>query len=111
MKKTQIYFNIELDENKIPEKISWSANDGGVNNKDSKAVFLSVWDHEPQETLKIDLWTKDMPLDQMNVFFHQTLVSMSETFFKSTQNEKMTDAFKQFCEYFAENLKLQSPPN
>ena len=69
MKKTQISFNIELDENKIPEKITWSANDGGVNNKDSKAVFLSVWDHEPQETLKIDLWTKDMPVDQMNVFF------------------------------------------
>ena len=48
MKKTQISFNVELDENKIPEKISWSATDGGVKNKESKAVFLSVWDHEPQ---------------------------------------------------------------
>lgn len=111
MKKTQISFNIELDENKIPEKITWSANDGGVNNKDSKAVFLSVWDHEPQETLKIDLWTKDMPIDQMNVFFHQTLVSMNETFRRATQNEKMSDSFKQFCDYFAEKLKLKSPPN
>ena len=107
MKKTQISFNIELDENKIPEKITWSANDGGVNNKDSKAVFLSVWDHEQQETLKIDLWTKDMPVDQMNVFFHQTLVSMSDTFMRSTNNEKMTDAFKQFCDYFAENLNIK----
>jgi len=107
MKKTQISFNIELDENKIPEKITWSANDGGVNNKDSKAVFLSVWDHEPKETLKIDLWTKDMPVDQMNVFFHQTLVSMSDTFMRSTNNEKMTDAFKQFCDYFAENLNIK----
>lgn len=109
MKKTQISFNVELDENKIPEKINWSATDGGISNEKSKAVFISVWDHKKQETLKIDLWTKDMPLDQMNVFFHQTLVSMSETFFKATQNEKMTDAFKQFCEYFAENLQLQSP--
>ena len=107
MKKTQISFNIELDENKIPEKITWSANDGGVNNKDSKAVFLSVWDHKHQETLKIDLWTKDMPVDQMNVFFHQTLVSMSDTFMRSTNNEKMTDAFKQFCDYFAENLNIK----
>lgn len=107
MKKTQISFNIELDENKIPEKITWSANDGGVNNKDSKAVFLSVWDHKPQKTLKIDLWTKDMPVDQMNVFFHQTLVSMSDTFMRSTNNEKMTDAFKQFCDYFAENLNIK----
>ena len=106
MKKTQISFDIELDENKIPEKINWSANDGGIKNKESKAVFLSVWDHEPQETLKIDLWTKDMPVDQMNVFFHQTLVSMRDTFLRSTDNEKMTDAFKQFCDYFAKNLNL-----
>ena len=63
MKKTQITFDLELDENKIPKKISWSATDGGVYNKDSKAVLLSVWNHESQETLKIDLWTKDMPLD------------------------------------------------
>ena len=109
MKNTRISFDVELDENKVPEKITWSAPDGGVSNEKSKAVFLSVWDDNKQETLKIDLWTKDMPLDQMNVFFHQTLVSMSETFFKATQNEKMTDAFKQFCEYFAENLQLQSP--
>ncbi|MGY8945698.1 MAG: gliding motility protein GldC [Flavobacteriales bacterium] len=111
MKKTQIFFDVELDENKIPEKISWSATDGGVLNEESKAVILSVWNHKSQETLKIDLWTKDMPLDQMNVFFHQTLVSMSDTFFRATQNEKMTDSFKQFCDYFAENLKIKLPPN
>jgi|TARA_B110000438_G_scaffold288315_1_gene321605 gliding motility-associated protein GldC len=111
MKKTQISFDVELDENKIPEKISWSASDGGVSDEESKAVFLSVWNHESQETLKIDLWTKDMPLDQMNVFFHQTLVSMSDTFLRATQNEKMTDSFKQFCDYFAENLKIKLPPN
>ena len=111
MKKTQITFDVELDENKIPEKISWSATDSGVYEKDSKAILLSVWNHESQETLKIDLWTKDMPLDQMNVFFHQTLVSMSDTFFRATQNEKMTDSFKQFCDYFAKNLKIKLPPN
>jgi gliding motility-associated protein GldC len=103
MKKTQIIFDVELDKNKIPEKISWSASDG--------AAFISVWDDKVQETLKIDLWTKDMPLDQMNVFFHQTLVSMSDTFLRSTQNEKMTDSFKQFCDYFAENLKIKLPSN
>ena len=111
MKNTRISFDVELDENKVPEKITWSAPDGGVSNEKSKAVFLSVWDDNKQETLKIDLWTKDMPIDQMNVFFHQTLVSMSDTYFRSTNNEKMTDSFKQFCDYFAENLKLKSPPN
>ena len=107
MKKTRISFDVELDENKVPEKITWSAPDGGVSNEKSKAVFLSVWDDNKQETLKIDLWTKDMPVDQMNVFFHQTLVSMSDTFMRSTNNEKMTDAFKQFCDYFAKNLDIK----
>ena len=107
MKNTRISFDVELDENKVPEKITWSAPDGGVSNEKSKAVFLSVWDDNKQETLKIDLWTKDMPIDQMNVFFHQTLVSMSDTYFRSTNNEKMTDSFKQFCDYFAENLNIK----
>ena len=111
MKKSKITFEITLDENKVPEKIKWSAPDGGVNNEDSKATFISVWNQKKQETLKIDLWTKDMPVDQMNVFIHQTLVSMSETFFKATQNEKIYDAFKQFCDYFSEKLNLQSPSN
>ena len=107
MKKSKITFEITLDENKVPEKIKWSAPDGGVNNEDSKATFISVWNYKKQETLKIDLWTKDMPVDQMNVFIHQTLVSMSETLFKATQNQKIYDAFKQFCDYFSENLNLK----
>ena len=107
MKKTRISFDVELDENKVPEKITWSAPDGGVSNEKSKAVFLSVWDDNKQETLKIDLWTKDMPLDQMNVFFHQTLVSLSQSYLKATNNEKMNDAFNQFCDYFAEKLELR----
>ena len=111
MKKSKITFEITLDENKVPEKIKWSAPDGGVNNEESKATFISVWNQKKQETLKIDLWTKDMPVDQMNVFIHQTLVSMSETFFKATQNEKIYDAFKQFCDYFSEKLNLQSSSN
>ena len=107
MKKSKISFEITLDENKVPEKIKWSAPDGGIVNQDSKASFLSVWNHEKQETLKIDLWTKDMPVDQMNVFFHQTLVSLSESYLKATNNEKMNDAFNQFCDYFAEKLELK----
>lgn len=107
MKNSKITFEITLDENKVPEKIKWSAPDGGVNNEDSKSTFISVWNHEKQETLKIDLWTKDMPVNEMNVFIHQTLVSLSQSFYKATNNDKMTDAFNQFCDYFSENLHLK----
>ncbi|WP_299130198.1 gliding motility protein GldC [uncultured Winogradskyella sp.] len=105
---SKIELNVELDENRVPEKLRWSAQDGGVSNEEAKAIMLSVWDSNAQETLKIDLWTKDMPVDEMKLFFHQTLVTMSDTFMRATQDEKMTATMKDFCDYFAEKLELKN---
>lgn len=98
---------VGLDENRVPEELKWSAEDGGIVNEEAKAMFLSVWDSKNQESLKIDLWTKDMPVDEMKVFFHQTLLAMSDTFMKATQDDKMTTTMKDFCDYFAEKLELK----
>ena len=104
---SEIKFLVELDENRVPEKLTWSAEDGGVELEDAKAMMLSIWDSKVQETLRIDLWTKDMPVDEMKLFFHQTLVAMSETFQRATQDEKMADTMKDFCDYFAEKMQLK----
>ncbi|GGW51712.1 gliding motility protein GldC [Arenibacter certesii] len=104
---SEINLQITLDENRVPEKLKWSAEDGGISNEEAKAMLLSVWDSKNQESLKIDLWTKDMPVDEMRIFFHQTLVSLSDTFYKATQDEKMTATMKDFCDYFAEKLELK----
>ena len=106
-RNSKIEISVDLDENKIPEKIFWSAEDGNIKNKESKALFLSDWDSEKKESLRIDLWTKEMPLDEMKIFFHQTLVAMSDTFNRATQDEKMTATMKDFCDYFAEKLNLK----
>lgn len=106
-KTSTIELHVELDENKVPEKLSWTAQDGGINNEEAKAMMLSVWDSKAQETLRIDLWTKDMPVDEMKLFFHQTLVEMSNTFQRATQDDKMTATMKDFCDYFAEKLDLK----
>lgn len=103
---SEIKFTIELDENKIPEKLEWDAKDGGISNEETKAFLISVWDAKKKETLKMDLWTKDMPIDEMKQFFHQTLLSMSDTFYKATNDEKMTATMRDFCNYFAEKLDL-----
>lgn len=105
---SEIKLTVGLDENRVPEELNWSAEDGGVQNQEAKAMMLSVWDSKHQESLKIDLWTKDMPVDEMKVFFHQTLVTMADTFMKATQDEKMTATMKDFCDYFAEKLELKS---
>jgi gliding motility-associated protein GldC len=103
---SEIKFFVELDENKVPEKLSWTAQDGGVQAEEAKAIMLSIWDSKTQESLRIDLWTKDMPVDEMKLFFHQTLVAMSDTFKRATDDEKMSDTMKDFCDYFAEKLEL-----
>ena len=104
---SEIKFQIELDENKVPEQLFWSAQDGGISQKESKAILLSIWDSKEQETLRIDLWTKEMPVDEMKLFFHQTLVAMSDTYQRATGDEKMAYTMKDFCDYFAEKLELK----
>ena len=101
-----ITLKIELDENKIPENIKWSAPDGRVDHEETKAFLLSIWDHQQKETLKIDLWTKDMPVDEMKLFFHQIFVTMSETYMKATDDDKMAKTMRDFADYFSEKLEL-----
>ena len=65
--KSEIKVNVELDENRVPEKMFWSAKDGGVVNEESKAEMLSVWDHKNQESMRIDLWTKELTHSLLSV--------------------------------------------
>jgi len=105
--KSKIAIDVLLDENKVPEKLHWTAEDGGVSHEEAKAIFLSVWDHKTKESLRIDLWTKEMPLDEMKIFFHQTLSAMADTFERATNDEKMSATMRDFCDYFAEKLELK----
>ncbi|MEM7086793.1 MAG: gliding motility protein GldC [Bacteroidota bacterium] len=103
---SEIKIKVGLDENKIPEELHWSAPGGDVKDQEAKAMLLSVWDPKAKEALRIDLWTKDMPLDEMKVFFHQTLTAMAGTFRRATNDEKMSATMLDFCDYFAEKLEL-----
>lgn len=103
---SDINIRVELDENRVPEKLTWTAKDGGVDRAKSKAMLLSIWDDKVQETLRIDLWTKDMPVDEMKKFFHQTLVAMADTYERATEDEKMAATMRDFCDYFAEKTDL-----
>ena len=104
---SKIEFTVGLDENKVPEKLHWTAEEGGISNEEAKALMISVWDAKAKDTLRMDLWTKDMPVDQMKQFFHQTLVSMADTFERATNDEKMTATMRDFCDYFAKKLELK----
>jgi len=104
---SKIEITVGLDENKVPEKLFWNAEEGGISNAEAKALMISVWDSETKDTLRMDLWTKDMPIDEMKIFFHQSLVSMADTFERATNDEKMSATMRDFCDYFAEKLELK----
>jgi len=109
VKTSDITCRVGLDEQNVPVKIEWMAQDSPDTPefKESKAMLVSFFDKDYRDTYKIDLWTKDMPVDEMKLFFHQTLVSLTDTFMKATQDEKMTATMKDFCEYFAEKMELK----
>ena len=66
---SKIVLEVALDENRVPESLNWTADDGGIHNEEAKAMLLSVWDSKNKESLKIDLWTKDMPVGERRSSF------------------------------------------
>lgn len=104
---SKIEFKVGLDENKVPEEMNWTAADGGITNEETKALMISVWDSKEKDTLRMDLWTKDMPMDEMKQFYHQTLLSMADSFERATNDTKMSATMRDFCDYFAEKLELK----
>lgn len=97
-----------MDENQVPDKMSWKTTDGD-NSGEVKAMMLSVWDEKSQNTMRIDLWTKEMKVDEMKFFVHQSILTMSDTFERATGEKEMTMAMKDFCDYFAEKMNLRPP--
>ncbi|MCE2496539.1 MAG: gliding motility protein GldC [Flavobacteriales bacterium] len=106
---SEIKFEIQLDDNKVPERMSWNASDGGVTDEEAKAVMMSVWDPKSKETLRIDLWSKDMLLDEMKIFYHQTLMGMADSFERATNDKEVAQGMRMFAEDFAKRLRLIDP--
>jgi gliding motility-associated protein GldC len=108
--KSKVIFEVGLDENRIPEEIKWSADDAGITREPAEAIMVSVWNDQKKETLRLDLWTKEMKLYEMRVFFYQTLKSMADVYRKATNDDKMADTMLDFVDYFHEKLELDKLP-
>ncbi|MCV9388753.1 gliding motility protein GldC [Reichenbachiella ulvae] len=105
MKKSKISIEVTLDENSVPESIEWSAEDNlnGAIQK-AKATSLSFWDDEKKDTLNLDLWTKDMNVDAMKMFYVNMLGSASNTLLNATGDEFMSSEIANLCEKLVEYL-------
>jgi len=105
VKNSEIKITVGLDENHVPEKIHWKATDGGIDGL-CNAFMLSVWDQKEENTLRIDLWNKEMKVDDMKRFTHQTLATLADTFERATGEKKAAKMLTDFSRKFAEELKL-----
>lgn len=106
-KNKEIYIDVELDEKNIPVDIRWKATDLAMADEaNCRAMFLSMWDHRSKDTLRLDLWTRDMTVDEMKIFFHQTLVTMADSLEKAIQDPRITGDMRDFCDYFAEKMDI-----
>jgi gliding motility-associated protein GldC len=111
-KNSEIKITIELDAQQVPSKITWMSTDNpeGTTEKECKAMLLALFDKETMDTLKIDLWTKEMQVVEMDRFFYQNLRAMADTYFRATQNKELAGQIQQFANYFAEKTELIPKP-
>ncbi len=107
-KQSQINITVGLDEDNIPIRIHWQADDapGAQAPQECKAMLLSLFDEVNKETLKIDLWTKDMQVIEMDRFFFQTLRALADTYYRATQHAQLAADMQRFVQYFGEQTEI-----
>ncbi|QQR98721.1 MAG: gliding motility protein GldC [Sphingobacteriales bacterium] len=105
-KESEIKFKIELDQQHLPESITWFATDNPNSGGEAcKTMLISMWDGNEKNTLNINLWTKDMQVDEMHTHFFQTMLNLGETYFKATANPYIQNEIKQFCMDLADKTR------
>src|ERR1700753_2113973 len=101
MKESSINIDVKLDANRVPEEITWSASDTTADDlRKARAMILAFWDGADKTALRIDLWTRDMMVDEMTDFFYQTLMSMADTYDRATKQHEMVQDMKKFAQSF-----------
>ena len=98
---------IDLDDDNVPTQIEWQASeakeDGFVS---CQTVMLSLWDSDNNTTASIDLWTKEITIDDMNLHFYQMLRKMADTYLRATNNPDMAKEIHSFADEFGSTLGL-----
>ncbi len=109
MKKAEIKITVELDENNVTENLLWESTDSQNTDKvAAKAMILALWDHKYKNSMRIDLWTKDMPVDEMKRFFYETLQTMGDSFLRATGEKNIVEDLRDYCAHFAEKMGIDN---
>ena len=109
MKKSTINFDVHLDQKNVPEKIFWDATDKPAPGlSETKAISVALWDEQEKNTLRIDLWTKDMPVDEMKRFYIDCIGGIAQSILSSTGDEMMANETNALCERLVAHLRNEA---
>ena len=106
VKTSTISIKVGTNDNNVPVRMLWDADDAGIEKSEASAMLLSLWDPKEKNTMKIDLWVKEMSIEEMKQFFHQTLVTMADTFEKATGEKNICEDLRDYCYHFAEKMEI-----
>lgn len=96
----------------MPENISWSATESTMDaSRTAKAMILGFWDGAEKTALRIDLWTKEMMVDEMTDFFYQTMMSMADTYHRATRSDALVAEMKNFAQTFYKKFQEEQLKN
>jgi gliding motility-associated protein GldC len=107
-KISDITIRVALDQDRVPTKIEWSATDMHEAGKmdECKAMAVALFDKDHRDTLRIDLWTKEMQVQEMDRFMYQILRSLGQTYLRATQNKELAEELAKFAHYFGEKTEV-----
>jgi gliding motility-associated protein GldC len=107
-KISEITIKVGLDAQNMPIKMEWAATDmyQDSSTQPCKAMALAIFDEATKDTLRIDLWTKDMQVAEMDRFMYQLLQSLGSTYLRATQNKELAEDLARFAHYFGERTEI-----
>lgn len=109
MHTSDISIHIQLDKDRVPEKIEWKASDANQEfPSDSKSVFLSLLDRDTLDTSTLFLWTKDLHVAEMDRKVYYALTALADGYYRSTQNTALANEMRRFVQYFGEKTGILS---
>lgn len=101
-KRSQISIEIGLNAEQMPIEMHWGASDKPGGRETCKGMLLSLFDEQSKDTMKIDLWTRDLQVVEMDRFMYQTLRGLVDTYHKATGNTELANEMQKFVFYFGQ---------
>lgn len=68
-------------------------------------MMIAFWDNADKTAMRIDLWTKDMMVDEMADFYYQMFITMADSYERATHQAELVSDIKHFAKDFYKKFR------